>query len=227
MQELVFLAAEFSKKWRQNSQKRLSNMGKRGILHPNFMPERMRGMTTQERQIAMRIRELREISDFSVEEVCEGVDVSAEEYMAYEAGEKDIPISLLLRLSAFYKVDTTTILTGEAPKLSVCAVTRKNMGVEIDRAEHYVYKNLAYNFNHRRVEPLYVTVDPGENSDMATDSHSGHEFDYVLEGALRLKVGNQEIELYPGDSAYYDSIHPHAMQAMGDVPCRFLAIVIP
>ena len=35
------------------------------------------------------------------------------------------------------------------------------------------------------------------------------------------------MELLPGDSAYYDSIHPHAMQAIGDEACRFLAIVIP
>lgn len=184
-------------------------------------------MTNQERQIAMRIRELREISDYTPEEVCEGIGISCEEYMAYENGITDIPISLLLKLSAFYKVDTTTILTGEAPKLSVCAVTRKNMGVDIDRAEHYIYKNLAYNFNHRRIEPLYVTVEPGVNQDMTPNSHSGHEFDYVLEGVLRLRVGSQETELYPGDSAYYDSIHPHAMQAVGDKECHFLAIVIP
>ena len=184
-------------------------------------------MTMQERQIAMRIRELREISDYTVEEVAGGVEIPPEEYRSYEAGEADIPISLLLKLSAFYNIDTTTILTGEAPKLSTCAVTRRNMGVEIERAKHYVYKNLAFNFNHRRVEPLYVTVAPDANRTMETNSHSGHEFDYVLEGVLRLRVGSQETELYPGDSAYYDSIHPHAMQAVGDKECKFLAIVIP
>ena len=76
-------------------------------------------------------------------------------------------------------------------------------------------------------EPTGVTVAPDANRDMETNSHSGHEFDYVLEGVLRLRVGGQETELYPGDCAYYDSIHPHAMQAVGDKECKFLAIVIP
>ena len=75
--------------------------------------------------------------------------------------------------------------------------------------------------------PLLVTVEPGTNADMETNSHEGHEFDYVLQGALRLKVGDQDMILNEGDSAYYDSIHPHAMQAYGDKTCVFLAMVIP
>lgn len=184
-------------------------------------------MSDQVQQIAMRIRDLREIANFSVEQVAKNTGVSEAEYLSYESGSVDIPISFLLKLSQFYDIDTTTILTGEAPRLSVCAVTRKDMGVNIDRAEHYIYKNLAYNFNHRKVEPLHVTVEPGINKNMETNSHPGHEFDYVLEGALRLKVGDHETVLQPGDSAYYDSIHPHAMQAVGGVTCKLLAIVIP
>ena len=77
------------------------------------------------------------------------------------------------------------------------------------------------------IRDRHVTVEPGVNKNMETNSHPGHEFDYVLEGSLRLKVGDHETVLGPGDSAYYDSIHPHAMQAVGGVTCKFLAIVIP
>ena len=160
-------------------------------------------MSDQVQQIAMRIHDLRDVSNYTVEQVAKNTGVSEEEYLSYESGAVDIPISFLLKLSQFYDIDTTTILTGEAPRLSVCAVTRKDMGVSIDRAEHYINKN------------------------METNSHPGHEFDYVLEGSLRLKVGDHETVLGPGDSAYYDSIHPHAMQAVGGVTCKFLAIVIP
>ena len=184
-------------------------------------------MSDQVRQIAQRVKELREISDLTVPQVAEQAGVSVADYEAYESGRVDMPISLLLKLSEMYNVDTTTILTGEAPRLSVCALTRKNMGPPIPRSSHYIYKNLAYNFNHRKIEPLLVTVAPGVNRDMQTNSHLGHEFDYILEGTMRLKVGEQEMIMNEGDSAYYDSIHPHAMQAVGDRPCVFLAMVIP
>ncbi len=184
-------------------------------------------MSDQVKQIAQRIKTLREASDYTVAEVARFADIPETDYEAYESGAVDIPISFLLKLSQFYNVDTTTILTGDSPRLNVCAVTRKDMGVTVNRAHHYLYKNLAYNFTHRRIEPLLVTVEPGANSDMATNSHEGHEFDYVLEGRLHLKVGEHDMVLEPGDSAYYASRYPHAMQAVGDVTCKFLAMVIP
>ena len=184
-------------------------------------------VSDQVRQIAQRVKELREISDLTVAEVASKVELSPEEYEAYESGRVDMSISLLIKLSELYGVDTTTLLTGQAPRLSVCALTRRNTGTTVKRAKHYIYKNLAYNFNHRKIEPLLVTVEPGTNADMETNSHEGHEFDYVLQGALRLKVGDQDMILNEGDSAYYDSIHPHAMQAYGDKTCVFLAMVIP
>ena len=184
-------------------------------------------VSDQVRQIAQRVKELREISDLTVAEVASKVELSPEEYEAYESGRVDMSISLLIKLSELYGVDTTTLLTGQAPRLSVCALTRRNMGTTVKRAKHYIYKNLAYNFNHRKIEPLLVTVEPGTSADMETNSHEGHEFDYVLQGALRLKVGDQDMILNEGDSAYYDSIHPHAMQAYGDKTCVFLAMVIP
>ena len=184
-------------------------------------------MSDQMKQIAQRIRTLREISDYTVAEVAGFTGLSEADYESYESGVVDIPISLLLKLSQLFKVDTTTILTGDMPRLNVCAVTRKDKGITIDRNNHYFYKNLAYNFTHRKIEPLLVTVIPGNNPDMATNSHDGHEFNYVLEGRLRLKVGEQDMILEPGDSAYYASRNPHAMQAAGDETCKFLAMVIP
>lgn len=184
-------------------------------------------MSDQVKQIAQRIKTLREISDYTVAEVSSYSGITEDDYISYESGAVDIPISLLLKLSQFYNVDTTTILTGDAPRLNVCSVTRKDKGVTIERAEYYLYKNLAYNFTHRRIEPLLVTIVPGINSDMATNSHEGHEFDYILEGRLHLKVDDQDFILEPGDSCYYASRHPHAMQAVGDEVCKFLAMVIP
>lgn len=184
-------------------------------------------MSEQVKQIAARIKGLREISDYTVEEIAIMTAVDVQEYLSYESGSVDIPISFLLKLASIYGVDTTAILTGDTPKLQVCALTRKDMGVIINRAEHYLYKNLAYNFNHRKIEPLLVTVNPGANQTLQTNSHEGHEFDYVLKGRLRLVVGEKDMILEPGDSAYYDSIHPHAMQAVGEEDCTFLAMVIP
>ena len=51
------------------------------------------------------------------------------------------------------------------------------------------------------------------------------EFDYVLDGQLKISLGGNDLFLKAGDSIYYDSSIPHVMYALeGD--CRFIAVVV-
>ena len=155
-------------------------------------------MSDQVRQIAQRVKELREISDLTVAEVASKVELSPEEYEAYESGRVDMSISLLIKLSELYGVDTTTLLTGQAPRLSVCALTRRNMGTTVKRAKHYIYKNLAYNFNHRKIEPLLVTVEPGNGISLELSSSVMNQYGRqikatVLDTLQRLGVENAAV----------------------------------
>ncbi|MDR1600486.1 MAG: cupin domain-containing protein [Oscillospiraceae bacterium] len=177
--------------------------------------------------IARRIRELRGICDYTLDEMAQECDVPPGVYLSYESGEVDIPISFLLRLTERFHVDMTEMVTGETPRLSVYSVTRAGKGYETERREHYIYRNLAFNFLHRKVEPLHVVVKVGVNHDLVQSAHEGHEFDYVLSGSLRLRIDDKDVTLRPGDSVYYDSAHPHALQAVGGEDVNMLAIVIP
>ena len=184
-------------------------------------------MSDSVKQIAMRILDLREISGYTVEQMAEALMVPADDYRKYESGEVDMPISFLVKIGEVFHVDMTELLTGETPRLNVLSVTRAGRGQEISRRDQYVYKNLAYNFVHRKIEPLYVTVDPDVNLTLTPNSHDGQEFDYILSGTMRIVIGKSDIVLHAGDSVYYDSRTPHAMQAVGDEPVHFLAMVIP
>lgn len=184
-------------------------------------------MSEQVRQIAMRITDLREISDYTVAQMADLCGVSQEEYARYESGEADIPISFLLKLNEIFHVDMTELLTGEAPRLNLYSVTRAGKGVDINRRDQYIYKNLGYNFVHRKIEPLYVTIPAGTNKKLEPNAHEGQEFDYILSGAMKIVVDGHEIILRPGDSIYYNSHAPHAMTSAGDEPVNFLAMVIP
>ena len=184
-------------------------------------------MSDQLKQIAMRISDLREISDYTIERMATALEVPVEEYRKIESGEMDIPISFLVKIGEVFHVDMTELLTGVSPHLNVLSVTRAGKGQDVTRRDQYVYKNLGYNFAHRKIEPLYVTVPVGVNEEMIPNSHDGQEFDYVLSGVMRIVIGKTEVVLNPGDSVYYDSRTPHAMQAVGDEPVHVLAMVIP
>ena len=61
---------------------------------------------------------------------------------------------------------------------------------------------------------------------MATSTHEGQEFDYILSGQLRFVHENHVETLNPGDSVLYDSGKPHGMISIGGNDCVFLAVVI-
>ena len=177
--------------------------------------------------IAARMKELREICDFTQEEMAAELGVPATKYAAYESGAIDIPISVLLAMANACRVEPSALLTGGEPKLHVYCLTRAGQGVGIDRRKEYQYQSLAYNFGNKVAEPFFVTAGAvPAGTPLVVNCHDGQEFDYVMEGTLRFIVNGTEMVLNPGDSIYFNSGYPHGIQAVGDKPAKFLAIVL-
>ena len=176
--------------------------------------------------IAMRIKDLRDIAGLSTREVAEKTDIDLSEYEAYETGTRDFSFSHLFNIAEALGVDISDLLTGESPKLHGYVLTRAGQGLHFKRRQQYEYHHLAYNFRDKLSEPFIVTVRQDEpGAAKQTHSHEGQEFDYVLEGTLKIDLAGNELYLKPGDSLYYDSSLPHAMYAVeGD--CRFIAVVV-
>ena len=67
--------------------------------------------------IAMRLRDLRDISGMSIEEVAEKSGVDAQVYREYESGTRDFSFSHLFNIAETLGVDISDLLTGESPRL--------------------------------------------------------------------------------------------------------------
>ncbi|HOZ50129.1 MAG TPA: cupin domain-containing protein [Candidatus Hydrogenedentes bacterium] len=184
-------------------------------------------MNEQIKEIAARLRELRELSSVSAVEIADFLHVSPETYAAYEDGAEDVPAGVLCEIAHKLGVDMGVLLTGESPRMHVFTVTRGGKGVGVDRRRQYRYQNLAANFIHKRIEPFLVTVDPkAPDTPTEKNAHPGQEFGYVLEGRLKVIIHDNEILLDAGDSIFFDSSCEHAMEAMDNAPATFLAVVV-
>ena len=184
-------------------------------------------MSDQIRQIATRIKDLREIAGLSVETLSKELGVSGELYRQYESGSMDIPIGFLFETANRFNVELTAILTGENPKLHRYSLVKKGKGMNVERSNPYKYQNLAYNFVHKRVEPFLVTVEPdADNSPIHFSSHPGQEFNYVLEGSLMIYIDGHQVTLNEGDSLYFDSSWSHGMKALNGKKSKFLAMIL-
>ncbi|MBQ6848675.1 MAG: AMP-binding protein [Clostridia bacterium] len=180
-------------------------------------------------EMAARIRELREIEGLTPAVMAEKTGVSVEEYTRCEAGKSDLNFAFIYRCAQALNVNVTDIIEGYSPKLKSFTVTRRGQGQQIAQAHGMTYYNLAYAFQNRIAEPLYVrsVYDPAaQQQDIELTSHDGQELDLVLEGQLMVQIGEHREVLGPGDSIYFDSETPHGMIAVGGQDCVFYAIVL-
>ena len=96
-------------------------------------------MNEYNKDIGNRIRELRELSDITIKEISEDLNISEETYIQYENAEVDIPASFLYELAHIFKVDLGLLLTGEESRMNIFDVTRANKGVSVDRSKEYKF----------------------------------------------------------------------------------------
>ena len=184
-------------------------------------------MNEQIRQIADRLRGLREIGKVSVETCARDLGIDAGTYRNYESGSVDIPVSFLYLFAHKFQVELASLLTGEEPRLRMYTISRGGRGVKVDRRKDYDYQSLAYNFIDKKMEPFLITVNPRPDSDpIPLNSHPGQEFEYVLEGRVKALVGGHELELAAGDAIYFDSSVPHGMKAVGKTAAKFIAVIL-
>jgi quercetin dioxygenase-like cupin family protein len=163
----------------------------------------------------------------SQEDIARSLDVSLEDYILYELGQKDFSFSFLYNAANILGVDVHDLIGGDSPKLSRFAIVRKGKGYDISRRKAYDYKHLAFTFRDKKGEPFLVTIEPGAAaSEPEKHSHKGQEFNYVLFGSIKIYFEDEIYELTEGDSVYFDSAIPHAMRAVGDQSAMFLAIVM-
>ena len=181
------------------------------------------------KEMAGRIKELREIVGLSIADMAEKTGVSASEYTMCENGEKDLNFAFIYRCAQALGVNVTDIIEGDSPKLKSYTLTRAGAGQEIANAHGMTYYNMAYSFINRTAEPLFVHSvydEEAQSRDIELTTHEGQECDIVIEGNLMVQVGAHKEVLGPGDSIYYNSDTPHGMIAVNGKDCTFYAIVL-
>ena len=180
-------------------------------------------------EIAARIRDLRDIMGYSVRKMAEMTDVSEDEYKLYETGTVDLPFTFLHKCAKVFGVEITVLLEGHSARLSGYTVTRKGKGMVTASEDGITIQDMAPMFRKKLATPYWVTYKYSEelqNKPIHTTTHTGQEFDLVLKGAMRIKVGDHEEVLREGDSIFYKSSTPHGMIAIDGQDCVFLSMIM-
>ena len=174
-------------------------------------------------EIAARIRELREVCDYTQEKLAEELGISAEQYAGYEQNG-DFPISVIYEIANKFRVDFNELITGEPSRIDTYQVVRRGHGKSVSRFPGYRFKDLAFRYADKIMQPLLVTLEPSDEPAKLV-THTGQEFNLVLKGSIVVTFEDKEIILNEGDSIYFNPSYPHGQRCNGDSKARFLTMI--
>ncbi len=181
------------------------------------------------KEVAGRIKDLREAKGYSQEELAKLTGVSLEDYIILEQGETDFSFTFIYKCAKACDVEVVDIIEGTSTTLTSFNITRKGEGMKIVKKKGYVYNNLAPKFKDKLAEPFLVRfpyLEEEQNVPIKLSSHNGQEFDVIVKGSLKVQVGKHVEILNEGDSIFYNSQIPHGMIAVSEGGCEFHAVVL-
>lgn len=183
-------------------------------------------------RVGQKIRQIRELQSLSQEDLASRANCSVELVTALEAGELVPSLAPLMKLARALGVRLGTFL--DDIEVASPVIVRNGKAEETvhfsdtdQRATDSVLDlgSLAAGKADRHMEPFLVDVHPPKSDQHDLSTHEGEEFIYVLSGQIEIYYGKDVHRLGAGDSAYYDSIVPHHLHALGGVDAKILAVV--
>ncbi|MFF2847006.1 helix-turn-helix domain-containing protein [Streptomyces sp. NPDC058001] len=166
--------------------------------------------------VAPRLRALRKQRDTTLADLSEATGISVSTLSRLESGSRRPNLDLLLPLAKAYGVTLDELVgappTGD-PRIHLRPVTYHGMTMVplTRRAGGIQAYKLVIPAGSRRREP-----DP--------KTHEGYEWLYVLNGRLRIVLGEQDLVLAPGEAAEFDTRVPHWFGAFDAEPVEFLSL---
>jgi len=183
-------------------------------------------LTTPDK-LGTRIRTYRERLNMSVEDLAKNAGVDASLVRKAEDGEVYPPLGVMVKLSRALGQRLGTFMDDQVRPDPV--ITRYKDRAE-ETASHkegavgkYHYYPLAKGKTDRHMEPLYIVVQPCDDS--CTSSHEGEEFVIVVKGDVELVYGKERFILREGDSMHYNSVVPHHLGAANGEAAEIFAVI--
>jgi transcriptional regulator with XRE-family HTH domain len=171
-------------------------------------------------RVRRRLRELRTASGLSLQQVAERAAIDVSTLSRLETGKRRLALDHLPALAAALGVSTDELL-GTAPPPDPRIRSRPSTH---DGLTLWPLTNRGPSGG---VQAYKIHVHAGRNRPPATlGTHDGHDWMYVLDGHLRLRLGDEDLTIEPGEAVEFATTIPHWFGAV-DGPVELIAIFGP
>jgi transcriptional regulator with XRE-family HTH domain len=165
-------------------------------------------------EVGPRLRALRKRRGVTITDVAAKTGISASTLSRLESGGRRPNLELLLPLARVYGVALDVLVgapqTGD-PRVHIRPVRRHGM-------THIPLSRRAGGLQ------AFKLIIPARTEEPAPKTHEGYEWLYVLDGRLRLVLGDKDLVLTPGEAAEFDTHLPHWLASAGPGPVELLVL---
>lgn len=172
------------------------------------MPERQARDETVSNHLGKKLRSTRRAKDQTLKHLAALTGFTEAYLSQVENGRTSPTLASLKKIAAAYDLSVVELLADDPPPNTQIVLRREQRRNLISGAEGMVKEMLVGSQNGKRMEPLLVTVNPGEGSG-GQYNHAGEEFGIVLSGTLELTVEENAFRLRRGDTFYFTSTRMH------------------
>jgi len=164
--------------------------------------------------VGPRLRALRRQRDTTLAALAEATGISVSTLSRLESGQRRPTLELLLPLARAHGVPIDELVGAPAtgdPRVHMRPVSRHGMTlIPLTRRPGGVQ--------------AYKLIIPVRHGNPEPQTHEGYEWLYVLDGQLRLVLGDQDLVLRPGEAAEFDTRVPHWFGSAGGRPVELLSL---
>ncbi|MCR6487513.1 XRE family transcriptional regulator [Amycolatopsis sp. OK19-0408] len=166
--------------------------------------------------VGPRLKRLRQQRETTLTALAEQTGISASTLSRLEAGLRRPTLEQLLPLARAYGVTLDELVDAPAtgdPRVHLRPIAGEN-GATVLPLTRRPGGIQAYKF-----------VLPAGDDQPNPRTHEGHDWVYVLNGTLRLVLGEHDLLLKAGEVAEFDTRTPHWFGATGAGPVEFLSLI--
>lgn len=220
-------------KAKRRTSARSSPAKRKAAKHGDFLTdlanlEHLKEIDREKESLGDRIRRVREMRGLTIKDLSSRTGIDIDTLERTESSEMIPALGQLARLGRALDMKMGYFISPGIDK--PMAVVRKDerqpisrYGEEKSMQYGYFYESLAPEKADRSMEPFIVTLVPTDTEEFSI--HAGQEFLYVLEGEMKVQVGDRVDFLKPGDAVYYDSNQPHLVRCVGTNVTKILAVL--
>ena len=161
-------------------------------------------MAEIEHMVRTRLRSLRTTLGLSLDELAARTNLSASTISRVETGKRTISLDILLPLAAALQVDLEALLDA---RVDDDVVIRPTMNRSGKRTTWMLSRPTGNTVAIKmRLEPTRARAEQRV--------HPGHDWFFVIQGRVRLSLGDRDIVVETGEAAEFATMTPHAVSAL-------------